>query len=200
MLKFAHAAAVAVLLVATPAAADPFRSFLKACVTSDGDAATAVRTANDLGWKPIPQELLSGDDAPQELSNLGVHTNFDPSTGQIPEQLEMLMTGTVDGSVILDAPGVEMDICGIMASGVDAATLTEQVTSHFGGQPQLNDKDYTAWVYSRQNGRITLESELADADDATLEAVLRERPLFAVYVVEEESMSGLMLGVLRSTK
>lgn len=198
MLRFALTAAAAVLLVATPAAADTFQSFTKTCLTSDGNAAAALTAAGDLGWKPIPSEVFE-DGAPEGLQDLTVLTNFDPNSSALPEQLEMLMIGAADGGVIMDAPGVMMGICGVMASDVDIATLTQQASSYLGGQPQLTG-EYTVWIYSRQNGRITLEPGLMEADDAVIEALVRERSLFAVYVIEEDSLSGLMLGAFRSTK
>ncbi|MFN3560123.1 MAG: hypothetical protein ACK4UQ_12685 [Brevundimonas sp.] len=202
MLKIVHAAALTVaaaLLAASPAAADPFQSFLKACVTTDGDAAAAIAAVGALGWKAMPAEAF-GEDLPAEMENVTIHLNFDPQGESAPESVELLMTGQADGEMVLDAPSVKMDICGVVAPGADAATLLREATAYLGGPPQMVDGDYTAWIYSRQNGQITLEGDLADAEDDAILAALRERPLFAVFTLDEDGAAGLMLGAFRSTK
>jgi len=200
MSKFVHAAAAAaaLLLAASPAAADPFQSFLKACMINNGDSAGAIAAVSDLGWKPMPLEAF-GEAPPEGMGNVTLHLNFDPQGDSLPESIEMLMTGEADAEMVLDAPTVSMEVCGIMAIGGDAASLVQQTTAYFGAPPQLNEEE-TAWIYSRQNGRIVLEDDLADAEDDAILTTLRERPLFTVFSVDEEGMAGLMLGVFRSTK
>ena len=175
MLKTAHATALAisaVLLAASPAAADPFQAFLKACVTTDGDAAAAISAMGDIGWKPLPPEALDGAEL-DDVQNLTIHTNFDPASKAAPDSLEILMTGAADGAVVFDTPGVMMNICGVMSSEANAQTLITQVNAHLNSTPQLTETAYTAWIYSRQNGRFVAETELMDADDEVMLAALR---------------------------
>lgn len=201
MSKFVHAAsaAVALLLFASPAAADPFQSFLKACVATDGDTEAAIAAVSALGWKPVPAEVM-GDDLPADMENVALHINFDPQGDSLPETIEVLMTGQADGEMLVDAPGVTMDICGIVAPGSDAEALIAQAAAYFGGPPHMTEDDTMLWVYSRQNGQITPESDLADAEDDAILAAVRQRPLFAAFTVDEEDAAGIMLGAVRSTK
>ena len=192
-------AALALCLAASPAAAEPFQSFLKACVATDGDAASAIAAVGDIGWKPLPAEAFP-EKADEEVRNLTMHLNFDPEGAELPESMEMLMTGQADGAMVLDAPGIMMDICGVLAPDGDAEHLIRQVAAHFGGSPQMTEDAFTAWAYSRQDDRIVLEADLMDAEDAEILEALRQRPLFAIYVVREDDMAGVMLGAFRSTK
>ena len=202
MLKIVHAAALTVaaaLLAASPAAADPFQSFLKACVTTDGAAAAAISAMGDIGWKPLPPEALGGAEL-DDVQDLTIHINFDPASNVAPDSLEMLMTGIADGAVLFDTPGVMMNICGVMSSDANAQALIEQMNAYLNAPPQLTESAYSAWIYSRQNGRFVPETELMEAEDEALLAALRQRPLFAIYVLEEDELGGLMLGALRATK
>lgn len=200
MPKFVHAAtaATALLLFASPAAADPFQSFLKACMSTNGDATAAIAAMSALGWKSMPLEAF-GEAPPAEMSNVALHINFDPQGDSLPDSIEMLMTGDADAEMLLDAPTVSMEVCGIIAIEGDAAALVQQATAYFGAPPQMDEED-TAWIYSRQNGRIVLEDELVHAEDDVILAALQDRPLFAVFSFEEDGAAGLMMGAFRSTK
>lgn len=202
MLKTVHAAAltaVATLLIASPAAAEPFQTFLKACMTPNGDRGAAIAAVTALGWKAMPAEII-GDELPAGLENVSLHLNFDPNGNSLPEVIEVLMTGQADGAVMMDAPGVMMDMCGVVAPGSDAAIMTEQVEAYFGGPAQRTESGYSAWLYSLQNGRITPEAGLIDGDDEALLEAAQQRPLFAVFTINEDDTAGLMLGAIRSTK
>lgn len=199
MSKFVHAAATALLLFASPAAADPFQSFLKACVTTNGEAAAAATAVRALGWKPMPAEAIS-EGMPVGLENAALYVNFDPQGDTQPDSIEVLMTGQANGETVLDARDVIMSICGVVAPGIEGAALTGEATVYFGGAPETNEDGYTLWIYSLQNGLMTPESDLAHAEDDAILAAVRQRPLFAVFTVDEDGAAGLMLGAFRSTK
>ena len=202
MLKTVQAAAltaVATLLIASPAAAEPFQTFLKACVTTNGQTGAAIAAVSALGWKAMPAEAI-GDEFPAGLENVALHLNFDPGGDSPPESIEVLMTGQADGEIVLDAPGVMMDVCGVVAPGADTAILTRHVAAYFGGPPQLTESGYSAWLYSRQNGQITLEAGLMDAEDEAIMEAAQQRPLFAVFTINEDDTAAIMLGAFRSTK
>jgi hypothetical protein len=204
MIKMLSAATLGagLLLTAAPSAADPFQSFMKACVMTGGDTASAISTVTNLGWKPIPAAFTEEDGMSDEVQDLAMHVSFDPSSGELPDQMEFLMTGTANGT-IPDMPNASADLCGILATDTDFDQMISQISSYLGGEAHDID-DGHVWIYSRRDGRVVLEPELADLDEdeelEIMEAVLRDRQIFAIFAVEEEDMSGLMMGALRSRK
>lgn len=196
---FAAAALGAGLMVASPAMAEPFQSFQKACLATNGDARAAAEAVQALGWKVMPADAVT-EDLPAEMEDVALYLNFDPDGDVLPDSIEVLMTGHADGAIVLDAPGVNMDICGVVSPGSDPATLRGLAETHFGGPPLKTDGGYTLWVYSVQNGRMMPEDDLLNADDETILSVVRQRPLSAVFTVDEDDAAGLMLGAFRSTK
>jgi hypothetical protein len=185
------------LALAGAAAAEPFQSFERLCLSTNADAYAGEVAAKGSGWKDATAEM--GGEMGEEFQDVAVFLNFDPAdpASLSPDQSpEVLVTGWGDGETVIDTKGVVLDLCGVMSPGADALTMAKRLTDHL-GMPSTTAGDQTVWMYSRRGDRFVSEAGLADAEDATFLAAMQQRSLYAVYVFEEDGLAGLFVGALR---
>ena len=190
------ALAAVLLLAASPAAAEPFQSFLRICTATNADRGAAAEAARNAGWKALDADMIP--DMGDDIRDPVIYVNFDVTRPDAvaPESIEVMVTGWADGSKVMEMPGMIMDICGVMSPGADTDTLYQQMTAKMGFAGRI-EETYTYWLYSQQNGRLVSEAALFDAEDEEITAALRQRRLYAVYLLDEEDMGGIMVGALR---
>lgn len=202
MFRYGFAGAALSMALAGAAAAEPFQSFADLCLSTDADAHVAGVTAKGSGWADVTAQMAAEmGDMGEEYQDIVLYLNFDPADAAAglasADSMEILMTGWGDGEAVMDTKGVVLDLCGVMSPEADALTMGKRLTDHL-GVPASMDGDDRVWLYSRQGGRFVSEAALADAEDETILAAARERSLYAVYVFEEEGMTGLFVGAVRS--
>lgn len=188
-------AGAAAWAIACSASAEPFRSFVDICLSTNGDAQAVATAAKDGDWFEMPAEAL--EDMGKEFRDPAIYLNFDPSKKAAPvEPMEILLTGWGDGKTTLEIDGLRFDACGLMSPDADSRTLSRSVTAHLGFSP-ITKGGMTLWLYSRKTGGFVSEAALMDSDDETFVAALKERKLYALYIINEGDMAGLVLGAVR---
>jgi hypothetical protein len=202
MLKSIHRAglAAALLLAASPVAAHPFDSFVKMCVNTSGAAAPAAGAARSAGWTQMPREALGETDA--QFRDPVAFMNINPATldpARPPETIEVLVTGWGSGADILGIPELTLEVCGVMSPNVTGAELERRMSAMV-NQPVTPYGEFRVWLYSRDGDRFVSENSLFEADDATFAEAARQRQIYAVYMMTEGDLAGLLVGAIRNTQ
>ncbi|AYG94377.1 hypothetical protein D8I30_03630 [Brevundimonas naejangsanensis] len=183
--------------IACSAFAEPFQSFVDICLSTNGDARTVATVAQDSGWFKMPDGALP--DMGKEFQDPAIHLNFDPNRPNAAsmKSMEILVTGWGDGETIMEISGLRLDACGLMSPVADVQSLKRAVTAHLGFPPFKSD-DMTVWLYSRTAAGFVSEASLKDIDDNAIVEAVRKRKLYALYVITEGDMAGLVLGAVRA--
>ncbi len=190
--------AVLSLALAGAAAAEPFQSFANLCLSTNADAHAAEVAAKGSGWTDVTAQMDA--DLGEEFQDVAAFMNFDPANAASlspDDSVEILFTGWGDGETVMDTKGVVLDLCGVMSPQAEAQFMRKRLTDHL-GLSASTDESETYWLYSRQGDRFVPEAALADAEDDAFMAATRERSLYVVYVFEEDGLTGLFVGAVRS--
>jgi len=195
-LSFAGAAC-ALWLAASPAAAEPFANFEAMCLGTNADRQAAVAAAKDAGWVVMPPEMM--EQGEEDFRDTQVYLSADPFTASDkgpPADLEMLITGWGSGEEVFGIGGVRVDACVVMSLFGERPDLEAVVTERLGFSP-VNLGDQEGWVFSREGSSFRSEAHLMELDESELPRIARERKLYMLGVLNEDGMSGLMLGAVR---
>lgn len=185
------------LMMAGAAAAEPFESFVTLCVENNGDRPAAHAAAKRARWTELTAEMMDPGEA--DFREQVLHVNMDPSDRRHrPRNPEMLLTGWGDGEEMLGAESVVLEICGVMAPGVDVPRVRTRISRLIGDPAPTGEDGQPMWLYSRNGDRFLSEAALADADDGAIEAAARNRDLYVVFALDQDGMAVLMLGAVRS--
>lgn len=192
-------AACALWLAAGSAAAEPFQNFVDFCLDTNADREAAVARAKAAGWSAMPPEMMDPDEI--EFRDPAVFLSFDLATVSEkgpPESFEILITGWGSGRDVFDLDGVKLDACAVMSVDGDHATLAARLGERIGFAPtDVTGNGEMGWIFSRAGRRFQSEVELVDIEDSDLVRVARERKLYVAGVLEEDGMTGLLMGALR---
>lgn len=198
MFRYGFAGAVLSLALAGAAAAEPFQSFADLCLLTNADAHAAEVAAKGSGWSDVTAQM--GADMGEEFQDVAVYFNFDPAEAAVGlsgnDSMEILVTGWGDGETVMDIKGVVLDLCGVMSPQADALTMSKRLTDYL-GMPSTTAGDQTLWMYSRQGDRFVSEADLMHAEDEAFMAEMQQRSLYAVYVFEEDGLTGVFVGAVR---
>ena len=190
----ASAACAALCLSAAPVAAEPFQSFLDLCMEGNADSGFAVSSAGKAGWFAMPQEAVDGMGT--EFRDPAVLTNFNPEGHAFPESPEILLTGWGSGQDVFDISGVRLDVCIVATPQMNQGELRSRIDSLLGFE-SIEVQGERAWVFSRQGSGFRNEAAVLDLTDDELPAYLLRRKLYIVGLLDENDMTGLMLGAVR---
>lgn len=195
-------AACALCLVASPAAAEPFRNFVDMCLDTNIDRQAAGGRAKAKGWFSLPVDPAVEDEA--QLEDAALFLSVDPQTVSEKdfESLEMLLTGWGAGEQVFDVAGVRMDACVVVSPSAEAADLADRLEDMLGFGSTAID-GVPAWAFSRVGSGFRSEADAvqsADDDPEALRRLAGERKIYVAGVIEEEGMTGLMLAALRSDR
>ena len=195
---FLAGAAICTWLLAWPAAAEPFQTFLDMCLATNADREAAGVRAKGAGWLPMPMD--AEDVAELGLKDPILFINGDPSAvaeDAKTDEFEAMMTGWGDGKVMFGVGGVRMDIC-VVTSGIgDLEPFQARMTDTLGMSPVALDDKMELWAFSRQGSGFRSEASLVDADDEDIPRIARERKIYFAGVIPAGSSLVLMIGALR---
>ena len=184
-------------LIAGPATAEPIQSFVDACLSTNGEPPAVAAAAETGGWFKMPAEVA--DDMGEDFRDPAAYINFDPNklkAGAPIGPIEVLMTGWGDGKAIMEIDGLRLDFCGLISPEADSQTLNRDMTTRLGFSPITRD-DMTFWLFSRRSGAFVSEAALIDIEDNNLVEAVRKRKLYALYIIAQDDMAGLVLGAIR---
>lgn len=189
--------ACALLLSASPVAAEPFQNFVDMCIETNLDRQAAGAVAKAAGWVALPAEDMGFEE--DDLLDPAAYSSVDPaliSDKTTLDDMELLLTGWGGGEVAFDIPGVRMDVCAVMAGSGDVGTLTALMGDRL-GFPRINLGGEEIWVFSREGAGFRSEDALMSLDEAELPRIAREKKLYLVGVIAEEDMAGLLMAAIR---
>ena len=184
-------------LIAGPATAEPIQSFVDACLSTNGEPPAVAAAAEAGDWFKMPAEVA--DEMGEDFRDPAVYLNFDPNTLKSSTpigSIEMLMTGWGDGKAIMEIDGLRLDFCGLISPEADSQRLNREMTTRLGFSPITRD-DMTFWLFSRRSDAFVSEAALIDIEDNNLVDAVRKRKLYALYIIEQDDMAGLVLGAVR---
>jgi len=176
------------LMLATPAAADPYDDFLNLCVASAGDGAAVQTKAEAAGFGEASGELYSTFRLP-DFPDAKIKVR-----GQ-GDALEVLIFGTAPRE---DFGAMTGTTCIVVALGLDARSAETRLETKL-GFPAFTDgaADAPMWYLTGGPDVWRSEPQLVGADDAGIAAVARERPVSIFAVLPVGQGAGLMYGTLK---
>lgn len=180
--------ALAAVLLATPAAADPYADFLELCVAPAGDVAAAQVKARAAGF----------GDAPAEVSQTFRLPDFPDAVALTRGEgaaMEIFIAGTAPRE---DFGAMTGTTCIVVALGLDARSAETRLETKL-GFPAFTDgaADAPMWYLTGGPDVWRSEPQLVGADDAGIAAVARERPVSIFAVLPVGQGAGLMYGTLK---
>lgn len=193
MLKSALTVAVAALLIATPAAADPFDSFVSFCLDTNADQLLAADAARSAGWTEIPTDPAEGA--------ASIFLNGDPATFS-PDalNLEVLLIDEGSGEEFLNIPSLRLDMCALMLPNSTDDELEVRMNA-FLGFTAPPSQGYRLWLYSRDGSRFRAETDLYDTSEEALSKAAQQRQIYMVRMLETDSGDQtLSVGAIRTAR
>ncbi|MFK0300456.1 hypothetical protein ACIQTU_14690 [Brevundimonas sp. NPDC090276] len=187
----------AAYLIAGSATAEPLQSFVDTCLATNGEPAAVAAAAEAGDWFKMPAEVAEA--MGEDFREPAIYLNFDPTRLKAESPagpIEMLMTGWGDGKSIMEIDGLRLDFCGLASPEADSRTLDRDMTARLGFSSITRD-DMTFWLFSRQSGGFVSEAALMDSDDKSFVAAAQKRKIYALYIIEQDDMAGLVLGAVR---
>lgn len=190
-------AVCALALAASPAAAEPFQSFIDMCLDTNADRQAAIAAAKAAGWYPMtPDALEMGSD---ELQQPTLHLSVDPaqmSDKGPPADVEMLVTGWSGEDWDIGVDGVRMDACAIGAPFADAAALEARLEQRL-GVPSVDMDGQRAWAFTREGGRFRSQADFFKLEDDEALRTLAAGKLYMAVVLPEDDVVVIMLATFR---
>ena len=190
------AAASALWLAASPAAAEPFRNFVDMCLNTNADRQAAVSRAKGIGWHPMAADALGlGED----LEEATLHVSADPALMTAkgpPADLEMLVTGFGGGQMDFGVEGTRMEACVVGAVGRDPAELEAQLEERLGMPPAELDGQ-RLWMFTRAGAGFRSEAAFLEQGDEEALRTIAERKLYMAIVIPEGDVVVIMLATFR---
>lgn len=187
-MKTAFALTALTLLLATPAAADPYDDFLNLCVASGGDLVGAQAKAREAGFGDASQEVATQFRLPDFPDAVALTRGEGPATeilvvGTAPRQDFGAMTGTT---------------CILVAPSLASASAETRLEAKL-GFPAFTDGAAGAPMWYLTGGPDVWRSEpqLVGASDARIAEVARQRPVSIFAVLPVGQGAGLMYGTLK---
>jgi hypothetical protein len=180
--------ALAALLLATPAAADPYDDFLSLCVASGGDVAGAQAKAREAGFGDAPEQVATTFRLPDFPDAVAL-------TRGEGEAMEILVAGTAPRE---DFGGMTGTTCILVAPSLRADSAESRLETKL-GFPAFTDgaADAPMWYLTGGPDVWRSEPQLVGASDARIAAVARERPVSIFAVLPIGQGAGLMYGTLK---
>lgn len=180
--------ALSALLLATPAAADPYNDFLDLCVASAGDVAAAQGKARAAGFGDAPAEVAQTFRLPDFPDAVVL------ARGE-GEGIELVIAGTAPRP---DFGALTGTTCIVVAPGLEPRSAETRLEAKL-GFPAFTDGAANAPMWYLTGGPDVWRSEpqLVGADDAGIAAVARERPVSIFAVLPVGQGTGLMYGTLK---
>jgi hypothetical protein len=181
-------ALTAVLLLATPAAADPYDDFLDLCVAPAGDVAAAQAKARSAGFGEAPAEVTRTFRLPDFPDAVAL-------TRGAGAAMEIFIAGTAPRE---DFGSMTGTTCIVVAPALDARSAETRLGAKL-GFPAFTDgaADAPMWYLTGGPDVWRSEPQLVGADDAGIAAVARERPVSIFAVLPVGQGAGLMYGTLK---
>ena len=189
-------AACAVWLAASPAAAEPFQTFIDMCLDTNLDRQRTDALAKGGGWTPIPAGQI---DLGEDVQDAAIYANVDPAAmgdKGAPDDFEMLMTGRSSGEAAFDMPGVQLTICMVFSTSADPNALQDRLQTLL-GSPPTEMENVSAWIFSRAGSTFRSEASVIDLPDEEALRVVTERKVYIAAVLPEDDVVGLMLATIR---
>lgn len=192
--------ACALSLAASPAAAEPFETFVDFCFQSNVDQQAAATRAKAAGWVSVPAEATEPEetDFRDQAVFINIHPT-DPADGSGSEEFDLLITGWGSGEDVFGLDGLRLDVCAVAISTGEHKALQDQFQTWV-GVPQVllsEESGEEGWVFSRDSAGFRDESALLDEEIETLSRVTAERKLYIAGVVAEDDMVILLLAAIR---
>ncbi|HEV2081737.1 MAG TPA: hypothetical protein VGR32_04700 [Brevundimonas sp.] len=180
--------ALTALLLATPAAADPYDDFLELCVAPSGDVAAAQTKARAAGFGDAPAEVA-------RTFRLPDFPDAVPLTRGEGAAMEIFIAGTAPRE---DFGAMTGTTCIVVAPALDAGSAETRLETKL-GFPAFTDGAAGAPMWYLTGGPDVWRSEpqLVGSSDARIAEVARERPVSIFAVLPVGSGAGLMYGTLK---
>lgn len=190
-------AACALCLAASPAAAEPFQSFIDMCLDTNADRQAAIAVAKAAGWYSMTPDVL--DMESDELQEPTLHLSVDPALigdKGPPADVEMLVTGWAGEAWDIGVDGVRMDACAIGAPFGDAAALQAQLEQRL-GVPSVDMDGQRAWAFTRVGERFQSQADFFKMEDDEALRTLAAGKLYMAVVLPEDDVVVIMLATFR---
>ena len=187
-MKTAFALTALTLLLATPAAADPYDDFVDLCVASAGDLAGAQAKARQAGFGDAPEAVATQFRLPDFPDAVAL-------TRGEGEAMEVFVAGTAPRE---DFGAMTGTTCIIVAPSLASASAETRLEAKL-GFPAFTDGAAGAPMWYLTGGPDVWRSEpqLVGASDAGIAEVARQRPVSIFAVLPVGQGSGLMYGTLK---
>lgn len=182
------ALALAALLLATPAAADPYDDFLELCVAPAGDVAAAQTKARAAGFGEAPAELA----ASFRLADFPDAVVLARGEASAPE---LFIAGTAPRP---DFGGMLGTTCIVLSPALDAASAETRLEAKLGFPAFTDGAAGSPWWYLTGGPDVwRSEPQLVGASDAAIAELARQRPVSIFAVLPGGDFSALMYGTLK---
>jgi hypothetical protein len=192
-------AACAVWLAASPAAAEPFETFVEMCLDTSLDRQVVDARAKAAGWVALP---AAEGDLPEDIRDPAMYSSVDlRSVGDkgMPHDLEFLMTGWGTGETVFGIAGVRTDLCMVLSPASDPAALEARLQELFGFAP-VEAEGAPAWLFSRAGSTFRPELALIDMPDDEALRIATERKVYIAGILPQDDMFTLMLATIRPSE
>jgi hypothetical protein len=182
------ALALTTLLLATPAAADPYDDFLELCVAPAGDVAAAQAKARAAGFADAPEQVA-------RTFRLPDFPDAVPLTRGEADAMEIFIAGTAPRE---DFGAMTGTTCIVVAPALDAGSAEARLEAKL-GFPAFTDGAAGAPMWYLTGGPDVWRSEpqLVGSSDARIAEVARQRPVSIFAVLPLGTGAGLMYGTLK---
>ena len=184
-------------LAASPAAAEPFQSFLDMCLDTNADRQAAIAVAKAAGWYSMTPEAL--DMESDELQEPTLHLSIDPaqmSDKGPPADMEMLVTGWAGEAWEIGVDGVRMEACAVGAPFGDAAELQARLEQRLGVASTDMDGQ-RAWAFTREGEQFRSQADFFKLEDEAALRTLAAGKLYVAVVLPEDDVVVIMLATFR---
>ncbi len=190
--------ACALSLAASPAAAEPYQTFVDTCLATNADRSVAGQGIKAEGWYAAPPEIIALFSS--DIRDAAMFTNIDLaglSDKAPPADFESLVTGWADGDQTFGISDIYVDICMVFTLGGDASALRARLQRDLGVAP-VEIEEAPAFLFSRQGDGFRDESAFVDVEDSQVSEMVRTRKVYMAAVIEDEDMIGLLLAAPRA--
>jgi hypothetical protein len=196
MLRIACAAALAVLPVATPAAAEaePFDLLTTACLQTSARRDAVAETLTKAEWTGLPGEAfgLKADEGQEPWT---AFVRPDDMQASDPTRIQVFLTGWTTAEAFIDVPDLGAEFCALLNSG-DKVVMDRKMEHLLGFPPQTIEADQV-WIFSRDERGYRAEPtflSMSEDEAATLSA---ERQIFIASTITREGANITLIGAIR---
>ena len=195
MSKFVHAgaAAAALLLLASPAAADPFELFKDICLDTRAERAAVIETFEKAGWVSVPATAF-GDGSEGVGEPMAFVRSEDLHLAD-PAATEVGIIGWSAVDAFISLPEVRVEFCAVVHPG-DKALMDRKMESLFAFPPiDINSEE--VWIFSRDSSGYRPEGSLLDLSKEEFTRLTSDRQIYIAATISEDGSAITIVGAVR---